>query len=71
MKRKKEEMPTFYVEGRIGLCIGLEIQAKTLEEANEKAKQFKLEDFVEILGDNNDSNFEVSGVFKGGGAPRT
>ena len=64
-------MPTYYVEGRIGLSVGLEIQAKTLEEANEKAKQFKLGDFVEILGDHNDSNFEISGVFKGDGAPRT
>ena len=64
-------MPSFYIEARIGLCIGRDITAKTLEEAHEKSKSLKLDDFIEILGDHNDSNFEISGVFKSGGAPKT
>jgi hypothetical protein len=65
MKPKK----TYYVEGRIGLCVGVEVYAKSLEEAVEKAKTLELGDFVDILGEHNDSNFEISGVFKADGAP--
>lgn len=60
---------TYYVEGRMALSVGVEITAKSLEEAQEKAKAMKLQDFVEILGDHNDSNFEVSGVFKAASLP--
>jgi hypothetical protein len=63
-------MARFYVEARIGLSVGIDITAKTLEEALEKSKTLALADFVEIQGDHNDSNFEVSGVSKlGAGAP--
>lgn len=65
----KPKLETYYVEGRIGLCIGLDVSAKSLDEAHEKAKALKLNDFVEIHGDHNDSNFAITGVFKGGGAP--
>lgn len=65
----KAKQRTFYVEGRIGLCVGKEVSATSLEEANEKAKLMKLDQFVEILGDHNDSNFRISGVFESGGAP--
>jgi hypothetical protein len=60
---------TFYVEARIGLSIGVEISATSLDDAIEKAKNMKLDQFVEVLGDHNDSNFAISGVFTGGGAP--
>lgn len=60
---------TYYVECRIGLCVGLEISARTLDEAVEKAKELKVTDAVDILGDNNDCNFTITGVFKSGGAP--
>lgn len=58
------KIETYYVEGRIGLSVGLEVQAKTLEEAIEKSKAMTLGDFVEILGDHNDSNFGIAGVSK-------
>jgi hypothetical protein len=61
---------TFYVEARIGLSIGVEILATSLDDAIEKAKSMDLDKFVEILGDNNDCNFAISGVFAGGGAPQ-
>lgn len=64
MKRK-----TFYVEARIGLCVGVEIMATSLDDAIEKAKGMELRQFVEILGNHNDSTFAISGVFAGGGAP--
>lgn len=57
----------FYVEGRMSVCVGIEISAKSLEEALEKTKSMKITDFITIDGDHNDSNFRVSGVFEGSG----
>ena len=65
----KNKARSFYVEGRIGLSVGLEVRATSLDEANEKAKALALKDFVEILGDHNDSNFRIAGVYEAGGAP--
>lgn len=65
----KAKMATYYVEGRMALSVGVEINARSLEEAQEKAKSMKIQDFVEFLGDHNDSNFEVSGVFKAASLP--
>ena len=53
----------FFVEARVAVSVSVNISAKSLDEALEKAKQMKLEDFIEILGDHNDSNFALSGVF--------
>lgn len=63
-------MARFYVEGRITLSVGVEITAKDLDAAVERTKAMKLEDFVDIHGDHNDSNFEIAGVNKSGGAPK-
>lgn len=65
----KPKQETYYVECRIGLCVGVEVSARTLDEAIEKSKALGLGDAVEILGDHNDSNFAITGVFKAGGAP--
>lgn len=63
-------MPRFYVEGRIGLSVGVEITAKTLADVVERASKMEMTDFVTVEGDHNDSNFRVSGVHELGGAPK-
>jgi hypothetical protein len=65
----KQKLESYCIEGRMGLCVGLTVQAKSLDEAIEKSKTLKLTDFIEFLGDHNDSNFAITGVFKGNGAP--
>lgn len=50
------KLRTFHVTGRVHVDVGLEVKAKDMEEALVKAKEFKLQDFVEILGDHNDSS---------------
>lgn len=53
----------FYVDARMAISVGVEISARTLEEAVEKAKTMKMDSFVEVLGDQNDSNFRIAGVY--------
>jgi len=58
---KKQE--SFYVEARIVVSVGVEVVARSLEDAVEKSKSMKLDDFIGLLGDLNDSNHRISGVY--------
>lgn len=49
-------MKKFTAAGRVTVEVGLEIEAADLTEALEKAKALKLEDFITILGEHNDSS---------------
>jgi hypothetical protein len=63
-------MPRFYVEGRIGISVGIEITAKDLDAAHARAKELKITDFVEMQGDFNDGGFEIGGINSASGAPK-
>lgn len=63
-------MARYYVEARIGASLGIEITAKNLEEAIEKAKALEPKNFFEPHGDINDINWELSGLHKADGAPK-
>jgi hypothetical protein len=65
----KHTQKEFYVEGRAAVSVGLMVSAKSLDEVVEKSKSLKLEDFVTILGDHNDSNFRVTGVYESSSLP--
>lgn len=55
---------TFNVQARIFLEVGLEVKADSMELAIETAKKLKLQDFVTIKGDHNDSKYGITGVFE-------
>ena len=65
----KAKTREFQVEAKICLAVGVNIHAQTLEAAMEHAKQMKLDQFVDILGDHNNSNFRISAVFECSGIP--
>ncbi len=54
----------FLVMANLTLDTNAEITASSLEEAIEIARTLKIADFVEILGDHNDSSLHISGVFE-------
>jgi hypothetical protein len=62
---KKQTLKTFHVNARINLDTTIEISAKDLDEAVAKGKTLDINDFIEIVGDHNDSSFRVSGIFEG------
>jgi hypothetical protein len=66
MKKKQQR---FFVEGKMALAVGVEITADSLESAMARAQAMKLDDFVDILGEHNDSNFRISGVFSAESLP--
>ena len=57
-------MKTFQVSAKLDLFVSTEIQAKSLEEALEKARKFKEQEFVTILGDYLDGNMEITGIYE-------
>ena len=54
----------FTISAAIGLETSIEIIASSLEEAVEKTKTLTISDFIEILGEHNDSVFTVSGAYE-------
>jgi hypothetical protein len=55
-------MPQFYVSARIIVDCGKEIGAASMEDALEKAKKMKWDDFITIDTDHNDSDMVIDGV---------
>lgn len=60
----KKVNKTFNVQARVWADVGVDIVAVTLEEAVESSKKLKLEDFITIDGDHNDSGLRVTGLFE-------
>lgn len=66
MAKATTRKKTYTVTGRVHVDVGLEVEANSLEEAMTKAKDLKLTDFVNILGENNDSSGpEIVSIFSG------
>lgn len=60
----KSKNKTFHVNGRLALEVCIPIIAESLENAIEKSKSLKETDFVDILGDFNDGEMRVTGIFE-------
>ena len=54
---------TYVVQADLKLTVGIEVKAKTLEEALVEARTLKETDFVDILGDYIDGSMEVTGIY--------
>lgn len=55
---------TYGVWAKTDHLINIEIKAESLEDAVAKSKELKEEDFVEVLGEYADGNFEITGVLR-------
>jgi len=54
---------TFTICAKLMLDTTAEVSAESLEQAVEKSRTFTVDDFVEILGEHNDSSLTIYGVF--------
>lgn len=54
---------TFMVYAKVRVDTGLPITAESMEDALEKARQLKIDSFVDIHGEHNDSEVEITGVW--------
>lgn len=55
---------TFMVQANINTVVGIEVQAKNLEEAVQKSAEFKEIDFITIDGEYQDGNHRITGVYE-------
>lgn len=55
---------TYYITAKLLLEVGINISADSLEDAVQQSKTLKELDFVKILGDYNDGNMKINGVFE-------
>lgn len=62
--KEKVKTKTFNVTARLGLEVNIEISASSLEDAVQKSKNLTHTDFVDILGDFNDGEMKINGVFE-------
>lgn len=60
----KSKNRTFSIMAKVTLDTAIQVNATSLEEAIVKARELKTSDFIEILGDNNDSEVKITGVFE-------
>ena len=58
------KLKSFIVQAKCERIVGLEIQAKDLDEALAKAKELKDDDFVEVFGEYQDGNTHISGIYE-------
>jgi hypothetical protein len=61
---KSNKLGTYIVMGKVQIDTTCKVTASSLEEAINKARDLKEEDFVDILGDYNDGSLKVYGVFE-------
>jgi len=57
-------MGNYCIQGKLTLEVCLSISAKNLDEALEKSKKLKVDDFVEFKGDFCDGNMKIVGIFE-------
>ena len=53
----------FYVQAKIDVLVSVELSARTIDEALEKSKTLKVEDFITVDGDHIDSEMEITGIY--------
>ena len=59
------KLQTFSVMAKITLDVIQDIKAEDLDNAYEIAKEMKEKEFVEVLGELNESSYRITGVFEG------
>ena len=59
-----QRLNTFSVWAKLNLDVSIEIKAESLEDAVVRSKELKEHDFVEFLGDFNDGDMKITGVFE-------
>ena len=62
--KKENTNKSYQVQAVLHLMVTVEVNAKSIDEAIETSKTFKETDFVEILGEYLDGNFNVTGVYE-------
>lgn len=60
--RTKNRTKTFSVSADVRLWTSINVEANTLEDALQKARDLKVTDFIDIPGEHNDSQLEIVGV---------
>jgi hypothetical protein len=55
---------TFTISAIVTLDTSIDISADSLEDAVNKANGLKIEDFIEIRGENNDNALTISGAYE-------
>jgi hypothetical protein len=63
---KQSTSTRFQIVGRIVALVGVDVPAKTMDEALDKSKELKVEDFITIDGDHQDSSLVISSISKHG-----
>lgn len=58
------KLKRFMVQANCERTVSLEVLAKDLDEALVKAKELKDDDFVEVLGEYQDGNTHISGIYE-------
>ena len=61
---KQEPLQAYGVWARCRQQVIVEIRARSLEDALEKSKELKEEDFVTVNGEYCDGEFEITGVLR-------
>ncbi len=64
IKMNKNRNNTFTILAKIVLETNIEVSASSMEEALEKSKSLKINDFIDIHGDHLDSELDINGVYK-------
>ena len=60
----KAKKKTSHIYAKVGIETSIEIQANSLEDALEQSKSLKIGEFVEIIGEHNDSEMKITGVYE-------
>jgi hypothetical protein len=59
----KNKLKQFTVSAKLDLLVSVEVTARSLDEALEKSKSLKVQDFVDVDGDYLDGEMEITGIY--------
>jgi len=59
-----EKNKEYQVQALVKAIVSVSVNAKNVEEALQKSKELKEEDFVEILGEHLDGDFRITGIYE-------
>ena len=67
MAKQQNKARNYEIQARLVLLVAKTVSADSVEEALQHAKEFmSQEDFVDILGDNIDGSFRITGAYESG-----
>jgi len=59
-----KKLETFHIYAKVLIETSIEIGAENLQNALEKSKELKISDFVDIIGEHNDSELRITGIYE-------